>query len=79
MQQGEYRVNLLFRRSLIRFLALQVMASTSAGVCVAYAFGPSGPKPYSERISFALRLTADNGGVPEQVADGFRLRLRDLD
>ena len=67
------------RRAVIRFFALQIAASLGLGVCVAYAYGPTGPVPYADRIDFALRLGDDIAALPDRAMDGFRLRFGSAD
>lgn len=67
------------RRTVIRFFALQIAASLSLGVCVAYAYGPTGPVPYADRVDFALRLGDEIGSLPDRAMDGLRLRFGSAD
>ncbi|KQO69727.1 hypothetical protein ASF22_03855 [Methylobacterium sp. Leaf87] len=67
------------RRTVIRFFALQIVASLGLGVCVAYAYGSTGPVSYAERIDFTLRLSDEIGSLPDRAMDGLRLRFRAAD
>lgn len=67
------------RRIVIRFFALQIAASLGLGVCVAYAYGPTGPVPYADRVDFALRLGDEIGALPDRAMDGLRLRFGSAD